>query len=468
MSFVSRDPQPLKSQQEIALEVYQVAIARGLDELAAVIALMTISVESGYWCPWNAADPDSQNYPHDSQSNDGMSVGYFQQQNSAPGANDWWGSMESRMTLAQAADQFLARLSDDYTKSANSPSLAGQYAQQVQGSAFPDRYAQKWTEAWSLLNRALAENPPAPVQPPSPAPQPAPEPVQPQPEAPVTRPDFNEYPRWCTNFEGRNGTKVDLFLLHTEEGNDNADGLASFLISTEGGPNPVSYHYTVSEDPNDHGVTVCDVVDTDNASWSVMSSNQRSINLCFAGSSVNWSRDQWMANDKALDAAAYICARDCLKYGIQVKMLVELDANGNPKYIADPPGIADHRYCTEWLKDGNSHDDVGDNFPWDYFASRVEFWRAALAPAPAPTPAPAPAPSPAPAPVPPAPAPAPAPAPTPAPFTYPSTDDMVKQVWEQLFGPQGGGWPDLFGERSDGTRGLTVVEAIASLKGKTV
>jgi len=71
-------------------------------------------------------------------------------------------------------------------------------------------------------------------------------------------------------------------------------------------------------------------------------------------------------------------------------------------------------------------------------------------------------------PVPPAPAPAPAPAPTPAPFTYPSTDDMVKQVWEQLFGPQGGGWPDLFGERSDGTRGLTVVEAIASLKGKTV
>ena len=330
MSFVSRDPQPLKSQQEIALEVYQVAIARGLDELAAVIALMTISVESGYWCPWNAADPDSQNYPHDSQSNDGMSVGYFQQQNSAPGANDWWGSMESRMTLAQAADQFLARLSDDYTKSANSPSLAGQYAQQVQGSAFPDRYAQKWTEAWSLLNRALAENPPAPVQPPSPAPQPAPEPVQPQPEAPVTRPDFNEYPRWCTNFEGRSGTKVDLFLLHTEEGNDNADGLASFLISTEGGPNPVSYHYTVSEDPNDHGVTVCDVVDTDNASWSVMSSNQRSINLCFAGSSVNWSRDQWMANDKALDAAAYICARDCLKYGIQVKMLVELDANGNP------------------------------------------------------------------------------------------------------------------------------------------
>lgn len=48
-------------------------------------------------------------------------------------------------------------------------------------------------------------------------------------------------------------------------------------------------------------------------------------------------------------------------------------------------------------------------------------------------------------------------------FVYPSTDDMIKQIWEQLFGPESQGWPELFGMRADGTRGKYTVEAVADL-----
>ena len=178
----------------------------------------------------------------------------------------------------------------------------------------------------------------------------------------------------------RAGTAVDLWLIHTQEGNGDADSLANFLISTQGGPNPVSYHYTVSEDLNDHGVTVVDVVDTDQASWSALNANDRSINLCFAGSRVAWTREQWMQQSKAIEAAAYLCVQDCNKYGISKRVIT-------PPYDDDPPGISDHRYVTEHLGIG-SHSDVGDNFPWDVFAAAVTKYAGQPPPPPAPVPAP--------------------------------------------------------------------------------
>lgn len=192
-----------------------------------------------------------------------------------------------------------------------------------------------------------------------------------QPGGPVApRPDFNEYPVWSQNHQSRNGIKPDLFIIHTQEGNGNADSLARWL----GGNVSASYHYTISEDPNDHGVTVCDVVDTDRASWSVLSANNRSINLCFAGSSAVWSREQWMRQSRAIDVAAYLAVQDCQKYGIPAKVI--------PPPYGPPGGITDHAYVTRYLHDG-THTDVGANFPWDYFASRVAYW---ANPTPAPQP----------------------------------------------------------------------------------
>jgi N-acetyl-anhydromuramyl-L-alanine amidase AmpD len=249
-------------------------------------------------------------------------------------------------------------------------------------------------------------------------------------EAP--RPDFNEYPVWSPSNQDRGGTKIDLFLLHTQEGPGNADSLAQFL----GNPaNSVSYHYTVSEDPNDHGVTVCDVVDTDLASWSVLSANNRSINLCFAGSSANWTRTQWLAQSRAIDVAAYLAVQDCRKYGIPLTVIA-------PPYTAGRAGISDHNYVTKVLGDG-THTDVGPHFPWDVFAARVAFWANPAAPAPAPKPAPAPAPTPIPAPVP-----------------VPAAKDRTELEWLAFLGDQPSLTRVLTLARGGDTRALLVLARI--------
>ena len=167
MSFTWFRPEgPLRTREQVAREVHAVSLARGLDELATVIALMTISTEVGtgtgdqrkWWCPANDRVPATKNYPNDSRSDDNRSSGYFQQQ-PGPNGEAWWGTPEQMMTLAQAADTFLDRLADDYGRAKDNPALAGQFAQRVQSSAFPDRYAEKWDEAWTVLRRALADQP---------------------------------------------------------------------------------------------------------------------------------------------------------------------------------------------------------------------------------------------------------------------------------------------------------------------
>jgi hypothetical protein len=169
MSFTSFSDKPLRTREEIASAVHEVSLRRGLDELATVIALMTISTEAGtadangnrqWWCPANPNnDPETDQFPHDSTSDDSRSSGYFQQQ-PGPNGEAWWGTAKQRMTLAESADMFLSRLSNDY-RSARDAHSAGVFAQLVQGSAFPDRYREKWDEAHDVLARALAGGAPA-------------------------------------------------------------------------------------------------------------------------------------------------------------------------------------------------------------------------------------------------------------------------------------------------------------------
>lgn len=200
--------------------------------------------------------------------------------------------------------------------------------------------------------------------------QPIPMPGTSQPIPPSNRPAFTEIPVWSNNNQSRDGTRIDLFAIHTQEGGDgDAEGLAHWLDA-----NGVSYHYTVST--GQPTVTVCDVVDTDLASWSVLSANNRSINLCFAGSKVSWSRQQWLDNTAAIDVAAYLAVQDCRKYGIPVEVIA-------PPYTSGRAGITDHNYVTKVLGDG-THTDVGPNFPWDVFAASVAKY-SGTAPAPVPS-----------------------------------------------------------------------------------
>lgn len=196
---------------------------------------------------------------------------------------------------------------------------------------------------------------------------------------PENRPAYNEFPIWSPSSQDRGGAKIDLFLLHTQEGGGGdraAEDLANFL----GNPaNQVSYHYSISQ-AADGGVTVVDVVDTDEASWSVLSANNRSINLCFAGSKASWSRADWMKQSNAIDVAAYLAVQDCKKYGIPTTVI---GTGGN--YSNARAGIADHQYVTKVLGDG-THTDVGGGFPVDYFTERVKFYASGAATAPAPGP----------------------------------------------------------------------------------
>lgn len=172
MAFVWKADQRLKSPEQVARELLEVAKARGLDEFAAVLATMCVAQESDFWCPANEKDPSSKNYPHDALSNDGRSVAYFQQQNGRAGdtlpagdRDDWWGSMASRMDLKLSANVFYDRLEDNYRDAINNPLSAAQFIQNVQRSYWngradhPGYYGKHWDRAWQLVRNT---NQPAP------------------------------------------------------------------------------------------------------------------------------------------------------------------------------------------------------------------------------------------------------------------------------------------------------------------
>lgn len=172
---------------------------------------------------------------------------------------------------------------------------------------------------------------------------------------PRPKPAYREIERWSKSCHPRGGARVTNFFLHTQEGNGTAESLAGFLQNTA---NQVSYHYTV-----DNNGIVCDVVDTDLCSWSVLDANPISINLCFAGSRAGWSRQQWLdLMGRGIEIAAWLAVQDCHNYEI-------------PTTVIAPPyrraaGISDHNYVTQVLGMG-THTDVGPGFPWDVFAAHV-------------------------------------------------------------------------------------------------
>lgn len=370
---------------------------RGITERGIVIGLATPLVETNMRMYANSKVPESLTLPHDAVGSDGFSVGLFQQQIVKSANGYWWADCATCMDATKSAGLFYDRLVKlSYNDTSKSP---GSFAQAVQQSAFPDRYDQRMSEAQALYDRlansagggdVVADN----------------------------RPDFNEYPIWSPNCSSRTpGATPTMFLIHTQEGDGNADSLAKYLANPA---NQVSYHYTVSKGATDNGVTVVDCVDTDMAAWAVLDANVKSINLCFAGSYAAWTRAQWLTQERAIDVAAYLIVQDCIKYGIKPVVVP-------PPYTAGTPGISDHKYVTDVLKVG-THVDVGPGFPWDVLAAAVaKYMGTATVPT---TPA------------------------TPT-FTFPSNDVMIREIWQQLRGPEGKGWDQLGGK--------SLVDAVAGL-----
>jgi hypothetical protein len=308
------------SHPEITVRGIQIALATGL-------------VESNLTMYANYSDPESLRFPHDAVGSDANSIGVFQQR------DPWWGTCADRMDVARSAAMFYHRLAalPDYDDPANSP---GSQAQAVQRSAFPDRYDGKFKAAQALYKRlsgaavqTVAAVTPAPVP------------------APTAAPSYTEVEAFGNGASSRSRPPRN-FLLHTQEGDGDARSLARFCD----GSNNVSYHYTLRD-----GV-LCDVVDTDYYSWSVLDANAFTINLCFAGSFAGWDRGQWLARKRDIEIAAFVAVQDARKYGFPAEVIA-------PEY-RNAPGIADHRWVTQCLGIG-THTDVGDHFPWDVFSDYV-------------------------------------------------------------------------------------------------
>jgi hypothetical protein len=120
----------------------------GIAPRGIVIGFATVFVESGWVMYANEADPDSLSFPHEALSTDANSVGLFQQR------AEWWGTCAQRMDPYQSAAMFFNRLKQfDYMDLSQTP---GYWAQQVQGSAYPDRYDQHMGDAQALYDRLTA------------------------------------------------------------------------------------------------------------------------------------------------------------------------------------------------------------------------------------------------------------------------------------------------------------------------
>ncbi|AKU45329.1 lysin A [Mycobacterium phage Madruga] len=320
----------------------------GVDDLATVCAIACSAVESNHKMYANEADPDTLNYPYQALSKDKNSAGIYQQR--AP----WWddpdtddnGGSSDRMDIFRSTKMFINSLLKQKNPTyRENPGVAIANVQQP-APQYRGRYAERMDESWANFNRLKGA---AMAPPTGTTPTPAPEVSAPP------KPEFRELNYMTGGGRTTRTRPIINFFLHTEEGNASAEALAIYC----NGKNGVSYHYTLRDR------ILCDVVDTDYASWSVLDANVFSINLCFAGSRASMTREQWLQREDDIKIAAWIAVQDCRKYGQSMSTFVI-----KPPYSFKGPGISDHKYVTQALKIG-THTDVGPNFPWDVFEKYV-------------------------------------------------------------------------------------------------
>ena len=131
----------------------------------ADIALATCLVESALTMYANGNNPASLKLPHDAVGWDHGSVGLYQQQvGGAANSTADWGTTAELMNVETSTDKFLRALDSlDWGNRSN-----GQLAQAVQGSAYPDRYAERDAEAIAI-RKALWGKPSKPAKPSKPS-----------------------------------------------------------------------------------------------------------------------------------------------------------------------------------------------------------------------------------------------------------------------------------------------------------
>ena len=330
---------------------------RGITARGIQIALATVIVESGYpikmWA--NSKVPESLDLPHDAVGSDGHSVGLFQQQIVMSSVGWWWGDCATCMDPVKSAGLFYDRLTRfDYTSAARSP---GSFAQEIQQSAYPDRYDQRFPDAVALYDRLTQE---------------ATMPAVTAADYGITKVMHGYNPNTGANCTGNsNGPRkqTPYIAVHTQQSKSTAVNLATFCNNSRitQPTNPVSYNLAVDDKDT------IEIVPVIEGPWSAGAANDIAVHICFAGSFSEWTAGKWLETDASdglnedamLTRGARAAAAACRQYDIPA---VYAGDGGKSGWPVAPKGIVGHR---DFGKRGGGHTDPGDGFPMAEFLRRV-------------------------------------------------------------------------------------------------
>ena len=317
----------------------------GISVRGIKIGLATNIVEVGYPLKMyaNSKVPESLKLPHDAVGSDGLSVGTFQQQ-IRRGTNGawWWADCATCMDPYKSAVLFFARLKAlNYNDTARSP---GSFAQAVQGSAYPGRYDQRFSEASALYDRLAGST------------------------ATVAKFDYgitktmHGYNANSVGIGNSNGPRrsTPYFVLHTQQAKSTAENLARFCNNSAGGSNPVAYNLAVD------GKDTIVIVPLNEGPWAAADANNIGIHACFAGSFAEWTRGQWLdavddsgdglSEDAAITRMAKALAAAHLEYNIP---LVYAGDGGRSGWPVKASGVVGHM---DFGQRGGGHTDPGREF----------------------------------------------------------------------------------------------------------
>jgi hypothetical protein len=304
----------------------------GISVRGIKIGLATNIVEVGYPLKMyaNSKVPESLKLPHDAVGSDGLSVGTFQQQ-IRRGTNGawWWADAATCMDPYKSAVLFFQRLKAlNYNDTTRSP---GSFAQAVQGSAYPGRYDQRFSEASALYDRLAGST--------------------------ATVATYYDSDRSAEfNFGGpRSLSSIVGICVHTTESGKaatanalTADSVVTYQRNSQSG----SYHVMVGVD----GKRIRENTD-DWITWSTGNKgNNILLHICFVGNA-SQTRAEWLAQDRQLRAAATVVRYWSDKYKIPLRKVA----------AAGLPGILGHGDTRVW--GGTDHTDPGPNFPYDVLIS---------------------------------------------------------------------------------------------------
>lgn len=214
----------------------------------------------------------------------------------------------------------------------------------------------------------------------------------------------------------RSTANIVGICVHDTEGvtsaqaNDETDdNITTYQCDSQTG----SYHVMVGVD----GERIRQNTD-DWATWSTGNKgNDILLHICFVGSA-RQTRAQWLAQDTMLRAGATVIRHWSDRYGIPLRRV----------NAGTLPGVLGHADTRVW--GGTDHTDPGANFPFDRL---IELAKGGARP------------------------------PMKGPDDMTEEDRrMLRDVWTQLRGPGGNGWPQL--GQNDKGENLTLVDAIAELK----